>query len=188
LPGYKYRRLENQKAQGHPGIIRFRGFNREIFYGHIFGGSSAAVPSISTGPTGGPGLGALFSQGSGRKKLHPNEPILIDYVASVAGYLADQTRIFSIGIVPDKFQDAHLLILAEEILPYQTGINFWLFHQVTIGRRQHRLIIQKWPGLCTSNPAPLVTNMSKIVQAMFALSVDLLNKRIGQQYNFPGLN
>ncbi|MDH3886757.1 MAG: hypothetical protein OET63_21240, partial [Desulfobacterales bacterium] len=68
---------ENQKAQGHPGIIRFRGFNREIFYGYIFGGSSAAVPSILTGPTGGPELGFFFRRVLEERSFIPTNQFLL---------------------------------------------------------------------------------------------------------------
>jgi Xaa-Pro aminopeptidase len=99
------------RSQGHPGIIHLRGFNREAFYGHIMGGPSAALPGTSPGPTAGQGLGPFFSQGSGSRKIHPNEPILVDYAASLEGYIADQARIFSVGNISQKFQDAHLVML-----------------------------------------------------------------------------
>ena len=99
------------RSQGHPGISRMRGFNMENIYGHIMAGPSGAVPSASPGPTGGTGLGPFHSQGAGRRKLRPNEPIIIDYTASAEGYLSDQARIFSIGELPENFQRAHQVMI-----------------------------------------------------------------------------
>jgi Xaa-Pro aminopeptidase len=36
-----------------------------------------------------------------------HEPILVDHAANVSGYIADQTRIFSIGPLADELMDAH---------------------------------------------------------------------------------
>lgn len=91
---------------GHPGIIRVRGFNVECFYGHVLAGRNAAVPSNSAGPTGGEGLGPFFSQGAGRGKILPHQPILIDYASNSEGYISDQTRIFSVGKLDTKFHQA----------------------------------------------------------------------------------
>ena len=41
------------------------------------------------------------------KRLVPHTPILVDYTANVEGYLSDQTRIFSIDTLPEKFHRAH---------------------------------------------------------------------------------
>ena len=99
------------RAQGHPSLVRTRTFNMEATYGHIMAGSSAALPSASPGPTGGPGLGPWSSQGSGWHKIGPKEPIIIDFTACVEGYLSDQARIFSLGRLPKKLIRAHQVML-----------------------------------------------------------------------------
>jgi len=99
------------RSEGHPGISRMRGFNMENIYGHIMAGPSAALPSASPGPTGGSGLGPFHSQGAGRRVLQPHEPIIVDYTASVEGYLSDQARIFSIGELPEKMKKAHQVMI-----------------------------------------------------------------------------
>jgi len=105
-------RLESfYRLLGHPGIVRARAFNMECFYGHVLAGKSAAVPSASPGPTGGPGLGPYYSQGAGRGKILPHEPILVDYTSSVDGYVSDQARLFSLGKPPEKFLHAHEVML-----------------------------------------------------------------------------
>jgi Xaa-Pro aminopeptidase len=112
------RHLESYyRSLGHPGVVRARAFNMECFYGHVLAGPSGAVPSASPGPTSGSGLGPFYSQGAGRGKIRPHEPILVDYTSSVEGYVSDQARLFSIGKLPGKFLDAHdVMIEAQETI------------------------------------------------------------------------
>jgi Xaa-Pro aminopeptidase len=99
------------RSKGHPGIVRARGFNMELFYGHIMCGRNAAVPSSSPGPTGGRGLGPFYSQGAGTEKISYHEPILVDYTSNDSGYLSDQARIFSLGNLKEEFHKAHDVML-----------------------------------------------------------------------------
>ncbi len=95
------------RSHGHPGLVPARGFNQIPLYGHIMAGANAALPSNSSGATGGKGLGPFLSQGAGKEKLRRNDPILIDYVGNVGGYNADQTRIFVMGKLDPEFMTAH---------------------------------------------------------------------------------
>ena len=99
------------RKRGHPGIVPTRGFNLDTIYGHIMAGENAAMPSASPGPTGGKGLGPFYSQGAGMVEIKPHSPILIDYCANINGYIADSTRIFSIGKLKAQFMDAHEVML-----------------------------------------------------------------------------
>ena len=99
------------RTQGHPGLSRMRGFNRECLYGHILTGASGARPSATPGPTAGTGPGPFLSQGAGMNRLVPGAPILVDYTANVEGYLSDQTRIFSIGPLSENLLRAHALMV-----------------------------------------------------------------------------
>jgi len=99
------------RSKGHPGVVPTRVFNNYPIYGHIMSGKNAAVPSSSGGPTGGRGLGPHFSQGAGIQQIGRHEPVLVDYAANVEGYIADQTRIFSLGNLPEKFHHAHNVML-----------------------------------------------------------------------------
>jgi Xaa-Pro aminopeptidase len=96
---------------GHQGMIRMRLWGSEMFYGHLMSGASAAVPSSLASPTGGEALSPAFSQGPGFKKIQRHEPVLFDYVFAYKGYLADHTRIFSIGDLPDELFRAHQAML-----------------------------------------------------------------------------
>jgi len=99
------------RGKGHPGLVRTRGFNMECIYGQVMSGKNGAVPSNSAGPTGGRGLGPFYSQSAGMEKIGEHEPVIIDYAANVEGYIADQSRIFSIGRLSDEFHKAHAVML-----------------------------------------------------------------------------
>jgi len=100
------------RSLGHQGIVRMRMWGSELFYGHLMAGAGAAVPSYLASPTGGQGVSALIGQGAGFKKIKPHEPVLVDYVFALDGYLSDHARIFSIGKLPDKLLVAHEAMLS----------------------------------------------------------------------------
>ena len=100
------------RSLGHQGIVRMRLWGSELFYGHLLSGEAAAVPSYLASPTGGPGVSAAIGQGAGFRRIGNNEPVLVDYVFALDGYISDHARIFSIGPVPDKLQVAHEAMLA----------------------------------------------------------------------------
>lgn len=95
------------RKEGHQGITRMRGFNSELFYGHIFSGVDSAVPAYLDAPLGGLGVNPSIGQGSSYKTIRPNEPICVDFVGAFDGYLSDQTRIFCIGGLPDQLVEAY---------------------------------------------------------------------------------
>lgn len=100
--------IESQaRSLGHQGIVRMRLFGSELFYGHLMSGAAAAVPSYLASPTGGQGVSTLIGQGAGFKKIARNEPILVDYVFALNGYISDHTRIFALGSLPDDLLRAH---------------------------------------------------------------------------------
>ncbi|MBU0544351.1 MAG: M24 family metallopeptidase, partial [Proteobacteria bacterium] len=96
---------------GHQGIVRMRLWGSEMFYGHIMAGPSAAIPSFLSSPTGGLGVGHAVAQGPGFMAIQKHQPVLVDYVFAWMGYLADNTRIFSIGDLPDELVKAHQAML-----------------------------------------------------------------------------
>ncbi len=92
---------------GHQGIIRFRSFNSELYFGHIFSGSDGAVSAYLDAPLGGLGLNPAVGQGSGYKTIAAGEPIIIDFIVAYDGYLVDQTRTVSIGPLSASLQLAY---------------------------------------------------------------------------------
>ena len=92
---------------GHQGLVRMRLWGAELFYGHLMSGPPAAAPSYLASPTGGRGINAAVAQGASRRPIKKREPILVDYVFALDGYLSDHTRIFALDGVSDELQAAH---------------------------------------------------------------------------------
>jgi len=99
------------RLQGHQGLIRFRAFNAEIFYGHVFSGADGAAPAYLDAPLGGLGVNPAVGQGASYKKIRAGEPIIIDLIVAFDGYLVDQTRTMVIGKLPEKLAKAYFDML-----------------------------------------------------------------------------
>jgi Xaa-Pro dipeptidase len=95
------------RKMGHQGISRMRGFNSELFYGQIFSGADSAAPAFLDAPLGGVGVNPSIGQGASYKRIGRNEPITVDFAGAFDGYLVDQTRIFSIGELPEQLRRAY---------------------------------------------------------------------------------
>lgn len=108
-------RLECElRMRGHGGLVRMRGFNQEIFYGHVMAGAAAATPSFLDAPTGGLGASPALPQGASRRPIRRGDPVVVDLVGNCVGYLSDQTRIFCLGDPQEPFAEAHEAALAVE--------------------------------------------------------------------------
>ncbi len=105
------------RSLGHQGVIRMRMWGSELFFGHLLSGAAAAVPSYLTSPTGGTGVSSVVGQGAGFREIGAQDPVLVDYVFALDGYLSDHARIFSIGQLPGDLVAAHqaMLEIQEEI-------------------------------------------------------------------------
>lgn len=99
------------RKEGHQGTIRFRGFNSEISFGHVFSGSDSAVPAFLDAPLGGLGPNPAVGQGASYKKICAGEPIIVDLVTAFDGYLVDQARTMSLGKLPDPLRKAYFDML-----------------------------------------------------------------------------
>ncbi len=87
--------------------MRFRRFNSIVPLGHVMSGPEAAFPSFLASPTGGRGTSLIFPQGAGFARIKRNEPIFVDCVGIYNGYIADATRIFSLGKLEAELEDAY---------------------------------------------------------------------------------
>lgn len=115
-------RLEAVYRQGgHQNFIRMRGFNMEIVFGHLMSGWNLAVPSFFDGPTGGSGLNPSFPQGAGFKRITRNEPVMVDYVGVLNGYMVDQARIFCIGQLNPQFISAYKVAIEIQEMVKETA-------------------------------------------------------------------
>lgn len=99
------------KKRGHEGIIRMRGLNYEGYSWHVLSGSSGSIVSDADTPSGGKGLSPAFPMGASFRKIQPNEPILVDFPVCYNGYMSDQTRMFCVGELPEKFLRAYRFCL-----------------------------------------------------------------------------
>jgi len=95
------------KTHGHEGLIRVRSFNYEAYTWHILSGWSGGIVSQSDSPMGGLGLSPAFPVGASLKPIRAHEPILVDFGTCYQGYQADETRMFSIGNMGEKFTSAY---------------------------------------------------------------------------------
>ena len=99
------------RKEGHQGLIRFRGFNSEVFFGQVFSGTDGAIPAHLDTSLGGLGPNPAVGQGAGYKKIAVDEPFVLDLITAFDGYLVDQTRTMAIGKIPEKLSDAYFAML-----------------------------------------------------------------------------
>lgn len=95
------------RKEGHQGTMRFRAFNAELYFGHIFSGPDAAVPAFLDAPLGGLGLNPSIGQGASYKRIERDEPIIIDVMCAYEGYMVDQTRTMVVGKLPEQLERAY---------------------------------------------------------------------------------
>jgi len=95
------------RKQGHQGISRMRGFNSELFYGHIFSGADSAAPAYLDAPLGGVGVNPSIGQGASYKSIKAGQPIIVDFAGAFDGYLVDQTRTLCVGGLDDQLVKAY---------------------------------------------------------------------------------
>jgi Xaa-Pro aminopeptidase len=95
------------KTYGHEGLLRVRSLNYEAYTWHVLSGPNGGIVSQSDSPMGGLGLSPAFPVGGSLKPLKAHEPILVDFGTCYHGYQTDETRMFSIGKMEQKFVDAY---------------------------------------------------------------------------------
>jgi len=95
------------KQYGHEGILRVRSLNYEAYTWHVLSGPCGGIISQSDSPMGGLGLSPAFPVGASLRPIRAHEPILVDFGTCYHGYQVDETRMFSIGKMEQKFIDAY---------------------------------------------------------------------------------
>ncbi len=95
------------KRYGHEGLLRVNSLNYEAYTWHVLSGLTGGIVSQSDSPMGGLGLSPAFPVGASLKVMGAHEPILVDFGTCYHGYQADETRMFSIGRMRQKFIDAY---------------------------------------------------------------------------------
>ena len=95
------------RRKGHQGTLPVRAYNSSIHYGNVLFGQNGAIRGGFDGPTCGSGLYRAVPKGAGWARLKAEEPVFIDLVAGIAGYMADATRVFCLGHLPDMLSESH---------------------------------------------------------------------------------
>ena len=95
------------KTHGHEGLLRVRSLNYEAYTWHVLSGPNGGMVSQSDSPMGGLGLSPAFPVGGSLKPMKAHEPILVDFGTCYHGYQTDETRMFSIGRMKQKWIDAY---------------------------------------------------------------------------------
>ena len=95
------------KRCGHEGLLRVNSLNYEAYTWHVLSGVTGGIVSQSDSPMGGLGLSPAFPVGASLKVIRAHEPILVDFGTCYHGYQADETRMFSVGRMKQKFIDAY---------------------------------------------------------------------------------
>jgi len=113
------------RMEGHQGLTRVRRFNMEMFYGAVSFGDTAAYPHAFDGPVGVRGRYTAVPAMGGLKQLKRGETVVVDVVGGYAGYIADATRVYSLGPVSGELHEAHQFILE---------LNEWLEGQLVPGK------------------------------------------------------
>ncbi len=89
----------------HQGFMRMRGFNQEMFYGHILSGENGVTFGYPNAPTSGYGIYPSFPQGSTLRKIESDELVSVDLVGCYNGYHCDQTRPFKVEKLKKEYED-----------------------------------------------------------------------------------
>jgi len=89
------------RRKGHPGIVRTRNLGT-MPMGFVAAGVSTSTPAESDVMACGPGLSPALPIGPGEHEFEAGEPVIFDYCGCCAGYLADQTRMLSVGKPADE--------------------------------------------------------------------------------------
>ena len=95
------------RSMGHQGQLRMRAFNGDLHYGTISAGPAGALPGGTDTPLVGAGLNAYIGKGPSASTIDAGMPIVIDLIGSSEGYIADQTRCFSAGSLPQHMISAY---------------------------------------------------------------------------------
>lgn len=90
------------RKMGHGGKLRVRDYQTEGYPWHILSGESGGMVGVLDSPASGQGTSPAFPCGAGYRKIAAHEPIMIDFALVMNGYHMDETRMFSVGPMPEE--------------------------------------------------------------------------------------
>ena len=92
---------------GHHGYIRMRGFNQEMMNIYITHGFSGTITSFADVPISGVGISPAIAQGASTNIVQRGIPVMVDFGGAYNGYITDETRIYVIGEIKEKYKHAY---------------------------------------------------------------------------------
>jgi Xaa-Pro dipeptidase len=99
---------------GHQGFLRMRGLNQEMMTIYITHGRSSTIVSGADVPISGVGITHAIGQGASLNVVQRDVPLVIDYGGGYNGYITDETRVYVVGRLEEKF--LHAFETAREIV------------------------------------------------------------------------
>jgi len=88
---------EVSRAAGFGSFVRMRKWPMDCDRVVVASGRAGSVPTFFDSAVGGTGTNPLAALGAGFNRVKTGEPVLIDIVHAHRGYIADMTRMFSVG-------------------------------------------------------------------------------------------
>lgn len=108
------------RVKGHPGLVRLRAFNAEMYWGPVVSGPDAAEPAFVDTTEGGRGTSLGLPAGAGFRVIRQGDPVIVDMAATLRGYNADITRTLCLGRLTEKHDRAFRVSV--EILEAMEGL------------------------------------------------------------------
>ncbi len=90
------------RSLGHSGRLLTRHYRLEGFPFHLLSGKNGGLPGALDSPVCGTGSSNAYPYGAGPSLIRKNEPVMIDFGTVLNGYHIDETRMFTIGKMPEK--------------------------------------------------------------------------------------
>ncbi|MEE2759484.1 MAG: M24 family metallopeptidase [Candidatus Thermoplasmatota archaeon] len=94
---------EVSRAAGFGGFVRMRKWPMDCDRVVVASGRAGSVPTFFDSAVGGAGTSPLTALGAGFNRVKIGEPVLVDIVHVHRGYVADMTRMFSVGPLADEW-------------------------------------------------------------------------------------
>jgi len=91
---------------GISGRVRVRDYRTEGYPWHVLSGTSGGMVGVLDAPATGEGTSPAFPCGAGYRPFSAGEPIMVDFAVQMGGYHMDETRMFAIGGLAPKVEDA----------------------------------------------------------------------------------
>lgn len=175
------------------GLFRIYGSTMESHMGSVLAGDNAAAPSPYDFALGGAGLHASLPLGPNGSVIKEGQTVMVDINGNFTGYIADQSRTYSVGKLPQMAYDAHAVsieiqeAIAQAGVPGATCQQLWHLslnlvkkyglEAYYMGTTQQAkfvghgigLEINELPVLCDRNPQPLEVGNAIALEPKFVL-------------------